>query len=128
MPDYDRMTRFLAKTAVDAGGHWMWTGARCGKDGRYGHMWWSRDEGNEMAHRAAWRLFVGPIGEGLQIDHLCRVTLCVRPDHLEPVTGAENLARGENVGGARPGKQYRCGRCHRFSGAVCACGTEAVLL
>lgn len=36
---------------------------------------------------------VGPIPEGLAIDHLCRQTSCVRPDHLEAVTYAENLHR-----------------------------------
>lgn len=38
--------------------------------------------------------FVGPIPDGLQIDHLCRVRHCVNPAHLEPVTIAENVRRG----------------------------------
>ena len=47
----------------------------------------------DPAHRAAYALDVGPIPEGLTIDHLCRVRHCVRPDHLEPVTQAENTRR-----------------------------------
>lgn len=45
------------------------------------------------AHRAVYEAFVGPIPEGLHLDHLCRNRLCVRPDHLEPVTQAENNRR-----------------------------------
>lgn len=45
------------------------------------------------ARRIAYELLVGPIPEGLEIDHLCRIRHCVNPDHLEPVTHAENIRR-----------------------------------
>lgn len=45
------------------------------------------------AHRLAYELYVGPIPPGLHIDHLCRERRCVRPDHLEAVTQAENNRR-----------------------------------
>lgn len=68
---------------------WLWTGYIDGQgygqfhhDGRVGY-----------AHRVAYEALVGPIPSGLHIDHLCRVTACVRPSHLEPVTQAENLRR-----------------------------------
>lgn len=37
---------------------------------------------------------VGPIPDGLHLDHLCRNIICVSPDHLEPVTNEENVRRG----------------------------------
>jgi hypothetical protein len=47
-----------------------------------------------LAHRFVYELFVGPIPEGLHLDHLCRVRHCVNPSHLEPVTTRENTIRG----------------------------------
>jgi len=50
------------------------------------------------AHRAVYELLVGPIPEGMVIDHLCRNKLCVNPAHLEVVTNRENLMRGNGPG------------------------------
>lgn len=47
------------------------------------------------AHRVSYELQVGPIPAGLHLDHLCRVRHCMNPDHLEPVTMAENTRRGK---------------------------------
>ena len=71
---------------------WEWTGAKnkgYGVIGRGG-----RGTGIEQAHRAMWTMLVGPIPDGLQIDHHCRNHICVNPDHLEPVTAAVNKERG----------------------------------
>lgn len=45
------------------------------------------------AHRVVYESLVGPIPAGLELDHTCRVRRCVNPDHLEPVTHAENQRR-----------------------------------
>jgi hypothetical protein len=47
-----------------------------------------------IAHRVAYELKCGPVPEGLEMDHLCRVRCCVNPDHLEAVTGTVNRRRG----------------------------------
>jgi hypothetical protein len=71
-------------------GHWLWTGARTSKG--YGKI--GIDKAVVRAHRAVYELLVEPIPDGLVLDHLCRVTSCVNPSHLEPVTQGENVRRG----------------------------------
>jgi hypothetical protein len=65
------------------------------------------------AHRVAYMVTVGPIPDGLVLDHLCRNTFCVRPDHLEAVTQGENVRRG-NVGDNSRNKTH-CPQGHEFS-------------
>src|SRR5580700_4165380 len=65
------------------------------------------------AHRASHRLFKGPIGEGLVVDHLCKVTCCVNPQHLEVVTQAENVARGDT--GKNERDKTHCPQGHEYS-------------
>jgi len=67
------------------------------------------------AHRAAYEVFIGPIPEGLQIDHLCRNRVCVNPDHLEPVTRRENLLRGEGFS-AQAARKTHCPQGHCYEG------------
>lgn len=67
---------------------WLWT-ARASV-GRYGQF--AIDGRMVLAHRFSFEM-TGSIPEGFEIDHLCRVPRCVNPDHLEPVSHEENVAR-----------------------------------
>ena len=68
---------------------WLWTSSltTCG----YGTFW--TGSRRSAAHRWAYERFIGPIPEGMELDHLCRVRHCVNPAHVEPVTHAENMRR-----------------------------------
>jgi len=82
----------------DLGVCWLWTGYT---SMGYGQM--SLNMKRWPAHRLSWELVNGPIPKGLTIDHLCRVTRCVRPDHLEVVTLAENSRRNGRMPWCRRG-------------------------
>lgn len=71
---------------------WLWTAWKNSKG--YGLFRWD-GAGKVPAHRAVWLVSVGPIPDGLQLDHLCRVKACVNPAHLESVTNAENMRRAK---------------------------------
>jgi len=72
-------------------GCWLWTG--CVDENGYGRF--LLDGKNRRAHRVAYSCFKAPVPAGLTLDHLCRVRSCVNPDHMEPVTLAENIRRGD---------------------------------
>jgi len=82
--------RFWSKIQKQ-GNCWLWTAASVRGYGRFfyeGKVW--------VAHRWAYEHFVGPVPDGLDLDHLCRNRGCVNPAHLEPVTRRENLRRGHD--------------------------------
>lgn len=68
----------------------------------------------EMAHRAAYQLVVGPIPEGYELDHLCRVIMCWNPEHLEPVTPRENNLRGFSATALNARKTH-CPKEHQYT-------------
>lgn len=86
------MQRFWDRVSADKATRcWLWTGTR-------DHRGYGTIRAPKLrtlrAHRIAFELFRGPIGAGLELDHLCRVRHCVNPAHLEAVTHAENVRRG----------------------------------
>lgn len=88
----------------------LWTGSTDAK----GYGLTRVNSKNWRAHRYVYTQLVGPIPDGLQLDHLCRVPCCVNPDHLEPVTNRENVIRGIQ---ARP-RPTHCRTGHAYDGAV----------
>lgn len=93
MSTSDRQTDFWSKVEkTDT--CWNWT-AYVTKRG-YGRFW--NDGERRFTHRLSYAWTIGPIPDGMQVDHMCHNRRCVRPDHLRLATHKENQ---ENRGGAQ---------------------------
>jgi hypothetical protein len=98
--DIDRvppiMDRFL-RQALSEDACWRWPGA-LDREG-YGkvNIFYAGSRRTVPAHRVAYIIEVGPIPEGMALDHTCRVRNCVNPRHLDPVSIAENNRRAALV-------------------------------
>lgn len=68
---------------------WLWT-ASLDTHG-YGHV--SYGGKLRLAHRLLYELLKGPIPDGCVLDHICRTRHCVNPDHLRPMSAAQNNSR-----------------------------------
>jgi hypothetical protein len=99
------IVRFQERYDVNEDDCWIWNGAvdRAGY-GKFGIR-----KQTFRAHKWRWEHEHGPVPDGLVLDHLCRVTSCVNPNHLEPVTPLENTMRGDHPAAVR----RRNGFCHR---------------
>lgn len=87
----DRFLSYVRKNEGD--GCWLWMGALDSNGYGIFNSQGVNGKVSEKAHRFSYLLNTGEIIGDLQLDHLCRVRPCVRPDHLEPVTSAENNRR-----------------------------------
>ena len=112
------LDRFWAKVNKDGsipeyaphlGNCWLWTA--CKQSAGYGQI--SVAGRMLYAHRVAYEQIHGVIPDGLTLDHLCRVSLCIRPSHLEAVTHRENVLRGDSPA-AWAARQTHCIAGHPF--------------
>lgn len=93
-------------------GCWLWIRSGTGHNDNYGKI---RIKGRELkAHRVSYELLRGPIPPGLTLDHLCRTTRCVNPDHLEIVTLRENILRGSSQSAVNF-RKTACKHGHQFT-------------
>ena len=107
----DHTAKFLS--LIDKSGDcWEWNGKHFPTGyGRFYHR------GSQYTHRYSYEMFVGPIPEGLEIDHLCRNRGCLKPSHLEAVTHRENVLRSPIAVGAMNRNKTHCKRGHEFTEA-----------
>jgi hypothetical protein len=116
------LTKLAERTAPGPKGCVLYTGYITG--GGYGQI--SVNGTQKLAHRAVYELTVGPIPEGMELDHTCHNRdascmggttclhrRCINVDHLEPVTGAENTRRGKSW--AINGTKTHCSNGHPYS-------------
>jgi hypothetical protein len=107
--------RIRSRVTIGESGCWIFEGQR--RDG-YGQIWvGSRTDGTRRvrkAHEVAYESLIGPVPDGLVLDHLCRNRACVNPEHLEPTTQADNLARSLLVPSTRNARKSACPKGHPY--------------
>lgn len=89
---------------ISESGCWIWPG--------YSNRGYVRIRSGSRrlyVHRLAYETFVGPIPEGMTVDHLCFVSQCVNPEHLRLLTMVENAAN------QRSAQQTHCKNGHEFT-------------
>lgn len=120
--------RLRERITVSPNGCWMWPGSTASG---YGRIAWSHD-GRMIyrpTHRVMYELEVGPIPDGLDLDHLCHDPTqcrpvnshecphrrCCNPAHLQPSTRQENLLRGGTIPAERSSRTH-CPYGHAYAG------------
>jgi hypothetical protein len=107
----DREWLLASSLTVDSGCR-VWRLAR----DRYGYGRIKTGGSHRGAHRVSYELFVGPIPDGMHLDHVCRNRCCINPDHLRVVTPVENVMLGRSSPALNAAKTH-CKRGHPLSGA-----------
>lgn len=104
--------KLLRRSEILESGCRQWIGALYNG---YGYVALPRTQHPIRAHRVAYRTWVGPIPDGLTIDHLCRNRACIEPTHLEAVPAKVNILRGDTLAARNKAKTH-CNHGHPFEG------------
>ena len=108
------LARFIPKFIInETTGCWEWQASMNKGYGQFYRGGSRQDAILRGAHRVSYEHWIGPVPDGLDLDHLCRVRRCVNPDHLEPVTRRENLLRGPTIPAGNLSK-LECAQGHAF--------------
>jgi hypothetical protein len=112
VPLQDRLNARINKTDTC----WLWTG-KVDKTG-YGSFGMRVDQAcrTRSAHKIVYETLVGPVPESMQLDHLCKIPLCVNPEHLEIVSPKENIMRSNGLASINA-KKTHCKYGHEFTEA-----------
>ena len=95
----DMEARLIANSVYDPiTGCWLWIAARDKRASTpYGKITiWRKKLSKRLkrqAHIVSYETFIGPIPAGHEIDHTCRNTFCIAPNHLEAVLPVVNKQR-----------------------------------
>jgi hypothetical protein len=107
------LPRHLRRRTYRDGECWLVRGHGTGRSGKYKTV--SINDRQRLAHRVAHELLVGVIPDGYEVDHLCKNPACIRGDHLEAVTHAENNRRSDSTSSVNA-RKLMCKRGHELSG------------
>ena len=94
-------------------GCWLWVGARDQRGYGMVARRLNARTASQRAHRYVYERLIGPIADGLTLDHLCRTHSCVNPAHCEPVTHRINVLRGVGFA-ARNARKAHCPQGHPY--------------
>lgn len=110
----DDTARFWSKVSK-GNGCWEWVGTVSNRHGYgYFHVQVAGKSVKVQAHRRSYELTVGPIPDGLVLDHLCRNRSCVNPAHLRPISNRENVLCGVGLTAVHAQK-VKCVNGHAFT-------------
>lgn len=116
---------YFRDAAKHVDGHWLWPVTNWAGYPK-GTIGVRPNRKTVALHRWIYEQLIGPIPDGLEIDHKCRQRNCINPDHLEPVTSSENKRRAHAARGVYdqcpnghprsappPGGRVSCKTCKR---------------